>query len=116
MAATLINSKQSPTTIRVLGGVLTLIGMMLVAGMGTLMIWMNNLMNNGSSTTKWTGSQDQKTITFLILGSVMAFGFSALLAGIWQLLTGTRSKKLVWLMIGLWGILMISTWVVQIYF
>ena len=107
---------QDESTIRTLGGLLMFIGLLLAGAMSAIMWWMNKAMNNPSSTTKFTGTADKKMITFLILGAVAAFGFSALIAGTYQLLTGKRNKKLIWLMLGLWIVLMIMVWAVQIIF
>ena len=107
---------QSPATIRVLGGVLFFIGILLVGGMGAIMGWMNKAINNPSSTTKFTGTSDQKMVAFLILGAVMAFGCSSFIAGIYQFATGRRNKKLIWLMLGIWIVLVIMVWAVQVIF
>ena len=116
MSQTLTDSKMNPTTIRTLGGVLAFLGMILVGSMVAIMIWINNLMNNASSTTKWNASPEQKNIIFLVLGLVMAFGISTLVTGGWQILTGKRNIKLIWIILGFWGVLMIAAWAVQIYF
>lgn len=100
-------SEQSPTTIRVLGGLLIFIGTILVGGMAAIMMWMNNAINNPASTNKFNGTPEQQKIIFLVLGTVAVFGFSATIAGIYQMVTGQRNKKLIWLMLGLWIVLMI---------
>jgi magnesium-transporting ATPase (P-type) len=99
---------QDESTIRILGGLLMFIGLLLVGVMSAIMLWMNKTMNNPSSTTKFTVTSDKKMITFLILGAVAAFGFSAFIAGSYQLFTGKRNKKLIWLMLGLWIVLIVA--------
>lgn len=77
------------------------------------MMWINDAMNNPSSTTKFNGTTGQKQITFLILGMVAFFGITAMIAGIYQAATGKRNKKLVFIMLGFWVVLMILAWVVR---
>jgi hypothetical protein len=113
---TMANANRSPAAIRALGGVLTFLGVILIGGMGTLLLWMNNIMNNNSSTTKWNGSEDQKTMVFLVLGSVMAFGFSALITGLWQIMTGKRNMKLIRVTLGLSGVLLFLSWWIRMVF
>ncbi len=116
MNETLTNAKQSPTTIRTLGGLLMFIGVLLVGSMSAIMLWMNKAINNPSSTAKYTGTADKKMIAFLILGAVAAFGCSAFIAGTYQLATGKRNRMLIWLMLGLWAVLIILVYVVQVIF
>ncbi len=116
MNQNLEQAQPSPAKIRALGGALIFIGILLVGGMGAIMWWMNNAVNNPSSTTKFTGTSDQKTVAFLILGAVTAFGCSSLIAGIYQFATGRRNKKLIWLMLGIWVVLVIMVWAVQVVF
>ncbi|MBX7172311.1 MAG: hypothetical protein K1X72_15195 [Pyrinomonadaceae bacterium] len=113
MGNNLTTSNQSPTTIRVLGVVLIFIGVILVGSMAAIIMWINDAMNNPSSTTKFNGTPEQAKITFLILGMVTAFGFTSIAAGLWQALTGKRNKKVIFVMLGLWVVLMILAWVVK---
>ncbi|HRH46352.1 MAG TPA: hypothetical protein PKY82_32200 [Pyrinomonadaceae bacterium] len=110
------NSAQSPTTIRILGGLLIFIGTILVGAMAAIMMWINNAINNPASTNKFNGTPEQQKITFLILGAVMVFGITAMIGGFWQLLTGKRNKTLIFVMLGLWVVLMILAWFVQKFF
>ena len=112
----LVNNNQSPTTIRILGGVLIFIGITLVSGIIALIIWVNNEFVKSASTTKLNGTAEGKQIIFLILGAVGAFGLISIVAGFWQLLTGTRNKVLIWLMLGVWIVLMILVWIAQVTF
>lgn len=119
MSETLINTNQSPATIRTLGVVLMFLGTILMGAMGAIMLWINTIIANSgksSSTTKWNGSPEQTQIMFLILGVVMVFGFAAFVAGCWQWMTGKRNLKLIWIMLGLGIVLVIMTEVVQIFF
>lgn len=112
----LVNNNQSPATIRVLGGVLIFIGLLLMGGMGAIMIWVNNILaNNGrsGSSPSFKGSPEEANIIFLVLGAVGAFGFVSMIAGAWQLFTGTRNKILLWIMIGVWAVLMLLAWWVK---
>ncbi len=113
MSENLVKNQQSPTTIRILGVVLIFIGTILVGSMAAIMMWINDAMNNPSSTTKFNGTTGQKQITFLILGMVAFFGITALIAGIYQAATGKRNKKVIFIMLGLWVVLMILAWVVR---
>lgn len=119
MSETLINTNQNPATIRALGGVLMFLGMVLMGGMAALMLWINTIIansNNPASTVRWKGSADHQQMVFLILVTVMAFGFSNFVTGAYQVFTGKRNLKLIWIIIGLWSVLLILTEVVQIFF
>jgi hypothetical protein len=107
---------QDESTIRVLGWLLVFIGVLLVSVMGSIMLWMNTVMHNRSSTSKWTGSPEQAQIGLLVMGVVMIFGFSAFIAGFWQVMTGKRNLKLIWLMLGLGVALMVLVRVIQFLF
>ena len=116
MSGALINNNQSPATIRVLGGVLIFIGLLLIGGMGALIVWINDILaNNGrsGSAPSFKGSPEEANIIFLVLGAVAAFGLVAMIAGAWQLFTGTRNKILLWIMLGVWAVLMLLAWWVK---
>lgn len=119
MSSALINNNQSPATIRFLGGVLIFIGLLLMGGMGALMIWINNIITtNGRSgaTQSFNGSPEQARIIFLVLGMVGVFGLISMIAGAWQLFTGTRNKFLIWLMLAVFFILLVSAYLIQVFF
>lgn len=107
MNRNLVNTQQSPTTIRILGFVLIIIGAILVGGMTAIILWVNGVINAASVSNSFRGTTEQKQIMFTVLGAVGVFGFSSILAGFWQLLTGQRNQTLVSLMIGVTFFLLI---------
>jgi hypothetical protein len=119
MSGNLVNKQQSPTSIRVLGGILIFLGVILVGSMAAIMMWINNIIANSGktgSTVKWNAAPQQQQMTFLILGAVAAFGVSAMLTGLLQIITGKRNRMMVGLMIGLWIVLMILAWAIRMFF
>lgn len=119
MSGALINNNQSPATIRVLGGLLIFIGLLLIGGMGGLIFWINDILaNNGrsGSAPSFKGNPEQANIIFLVLGLVGVFGLVSMIAGAWQLFTGTRNKFLIWAMLAVFFILLVSAYLVQMFF
>ncbi len=114
-----LETAENPTKVRVLGGLLVIIGAGLVAGMAKIMLWIGDISQNGdvdSTGEKWNATPQEQQITFLILGAVMVFGLSSIVTGLWQMISGRRNRKLIWLMIALWIVLLVLAWGIRSYF
>jgi hypothetical protein len=101
------SAKQSPTTLRALGTVLIVLGGALMAGMAVLSYIMYGVIQNSDdprATTRFTGSESDSTFMFGIFALVFFFGFTAFVAGLWQVIFGKRNLWLVWIMLGLGAI------------
>ena len=107
---------QSPTTLRVLGGVLVGLGSLLMGGMAVLSFVMYGLIQasrDPRATTKFTGSESDIVFMYGIFALVFFIGLTAFAAGIWQLIFGKRNLVLVWIMLGLGAIFFIVGTIVQ---
>lgn len=91
------------TETRVLGGVLAALGSFLVVVMGAIILFFVGLMSQSgkSSGAKFTGTKNDAVMVFAILGFVLLFGFTSLIAGLWQLIFGRRNMVLIWIVLGL---------------
>jgi hypothetical protein len=95
---------RSRQQIRVLGGVMLALSLILIVGMAYIIYSMDqSIINSGKpgSTTKWTASPAQISTMFGVLYTVLAIGISAFVAGLWHLVIGRRNLILIWIMFGL---------------
>ncbi|HLA94669.1 MAG TPA: hypothetical protein VK612_03025 [Pyrinomonadaceae bacterium] len=95
---------KSRTTIRVLGGILIVLGGMLIAGMSFLIVWAMNLIASSDKpgiSARFNGTKSDMLFMFGVFGLVLVFGLASLVAGLWQLIFGRRNKLLVWVIVGL---------------
>jgi len=102
---------RTSTEIRTLGGVLAALGAFLVVMMGTITFFTIGMISNSGkpgSTSKFTGTKDQMYIMFAIFGFVLLFGFTSLIAGLWQLIFGKRNMVLIYGILGLGAIFLIG--------
>jgi hypothetical protein len=89
---------QSPTKLRVLGGVLVGLGGLLMGGMAVLSWVMYGVIQNSGdprAATRFTGSGSDMMFMFGRFGLVFFIGLTAFLAGVWQLIFGRRNLWLV---------------------
>lgn len=99
------------TETRTLGGVLAALGTFLVVMMTAIIIFMLGVVNQSprpGGGARFTGSKDQMYMIFGILGFVLLFGITALIAGLWQLVFGRRNMMLIYIIIGLGAIFLIG--------
>lgn len=90
--------------IRRLGGVLIVLGILLVAMMGTITIMLAPMMlAAGRETTdaRFTGTPEQAMMILGLFGIIMVFGVACIAGGIYQVLTGRRSIVIIILVLGL---------------
>jgi len=90
--------------IRRLGGVLIVLGLILVAMMGTITVMLAPMMlAAGTQTTgaRFTGTPQQGMLILGFFGIIIVFGLACIAGGIFQLLTGRRSILVIILVLGL---------------
>jgi hypothetical protein len=94
---------RSRTEIRVLGAIIILLGGFLLVLMGTISIWMYNVIFHPETANgaRFTGDTNELALIAGVFGFVFLFSFVALAAGFWQLIFGRRNMILVWIIIGL---------------
>jgi MFS family permease len=99
------------TEIRALGGVLAGLGAFLVVMMGTITFFAIGLVSQSGKPgtgARFTGTKDQMYLMFAIFGFVLLFGFTSLVAGMWQLIFGRRNMILIYVMLALGAIFLIG--------
>lgn len=99
------------TEIRTLGGVLAALGAFLVVMMGAITFFAIGLVSQSGKTgtgARFSGTKDQMYIMFGIFGFVLLFGFTSLVAGLWQLLFGRRNMMLIYIILGLGVIFLVG--------
>ena len=103
----------SPRKIRILGGVLVIVGLILSGSMGWLIFWLQDVIANPGAKGRWTGGPEFTAATFKLFYSVLFFGAASLLAGLYQVVTARCSKIVLapilfatgWLAYCLWALL-----------
>ena len=103
----------SPRKIRILGVVLILVGLILSGSMGWLIVWLQGVIANPGEKGRWSGGPEFTTATFNLFHSVLFFGATSLIAGLFQAITARRSKLVLapimlalgWLAYSLWSLL-----------
>lgn len=94
----------SPRQVRVLGGLLVVIGTLLAAGMGLLLAHLApTLMNPGVPVngTRFVGTPEQGRMIAALLTWVAVLGITFAAVGTQQMWSGRRSKPLLWLVCGM---------------
>jgi hypothetical protein len=79
--------------------------------MSAIIIFMLGVVNQPARPgggARFTGTKDQMYMIFGILGFVLLFGFTSLIAGLWQLVFGRRNMMLIYLILGLGAIFLIG--------
>lgn len=102
----------SESKTRRIGVLLLIIGVLLSVGMAGLIWWMNQVIANPGP-RRWTGGPEFTTATFRLFYSVLFFGATSSLAGIFQWVTGRRHRlflvpsfvAILWLGYSLWALL-----------
>jgi len=78
--------------------VLIALGISLLIAMVKIIHWMQNVIANTGKPgvlEKYNGTKEQAEVSFLILFAVLAVGISAVVAGLYQVITGKRNTKLI---------------------
>ena len=89
--------------IRTRGGILIVLGLILVAMMGTITIMLAPMMLAAKETTgaRFTGTPQQGMLILGFFGIIIVFGLACIAGGVFQLLTGRRSILIIVLVLGL---------------
>lgn len=88
---------RKPSYIRVMGAILLVIGLFLVALMGTIAYFVADIIahtDDPGATTRFDGGPKEIAIIFGIFGLVIAFGAACMAGGLWQVVRGRRNKKI----------------------
>lgn len=110
---------RTASTVRVLGWILLLLGAFLVLFMGAITIVVAGIIAQAGrpgSTQSFDGGPKEMFMIFGIFGLVIAFGFTSMVAGFWQVWYGTRAKHLVKIMLGIAVALLVIGELVQVLF
>jgi RNA polymerase subunit RPABC4/transcription elongation factor Spt4 len=104
--------------VKVLGWVLLVLGLFLVAFMGTITVVVAGIIAGAGrpgSTHSFSGGTKELTLIFGIFGLVIAFGLTCAVAGISQARSGRRNKKLVKVLLGIFFALVAVGTLIQIF-
>lgn len=101
---------QSAKKVRILGGLLLVIGTILVLFMTGLGIYLGSIISNSTdpgATTRFTGGPQDVMFIVVIFGLVISFGLASIGAGIWQLIYGKPNRKVMVVVFLIAGILFV---------
>ena len=90
----------SSASLKARGWVLIVIGLLLSGGIGALTWFLNAFVHRPvppGGSPRYTGSPQTLTDTFLLLGSLCAFGLVSLFMGVYQVRHGRKSRLLMFL-------------------
>jgi cation transport ATPase len=99
--------------VRILGWVLLVIGLFLIGLMGTI-TW--NLLpdllypEQARARGSFTGTNEQAQMTLRLFGMVIAVGAASLVNGLYQIMTGRRSRVFVLISLALAAVLIFMAW------
>ncbi len=88
---------QKVATIRTLGALSTVLGIVLLAGMSWLSWWIYHTISasgNPNATSHFNGGSREIAFIAFVFGLIIIFSLTATIAGIWQLIFGKRNKLL----------------------
>ena len=89
---------QSVKKVRILGGLLIVIGTFLVVSMSILGLYLGSIISNSDdpgATTRFTGGTQDVMFIVAIFGLVIAFGLASIAGGIWQIIYGKPNRKVI---------------------
>ena len=94
-------------------GLLLVIGGLIICGLMGYVVWElgPSLLNPGSDRTRFSGTPATARMLLAIFGAVLAFGLTALGYGLWQMITGRRSKRVIYFVVALAGLLLLLAYV-----
>jgi MFS family permease len=98
---------------RRLGWVLIGCGVFLTGMMGTLTWYTAPMLLRPGTTvdgTRFSGGPGMALVVLAIFGAVFAFGATALGYGVFQVRTGRRDKRIIYAMLGIWGLLLTAAY------
>ena len=96
-------------------GLLLVICGVIICGLMGFVVWDigPSLINPGATSggTRFSGTPAKARMVLAILGTVLAFGLTALGYGLWQMFTGRRSKRVIYFAMALVGLLVLLAYV-----
>ena len=101
---------QSAKKVRILGGLLLIIGTFLVLFMSILGIYLGSIISNSNdpgATTRFTGEPQDVIFIVVIFGLVISFGLASIVGGIWQIIYGKPNRKIIVVVFVVAGILFV---------
>ena len=101
---------QSAKKVRILGGLLLVIGTFLVLSMSILGLYLGSLISNSNdpeATTRFTGGPQDVMFIVVIFGLVISFGLASIAGGIWQIIYGKPNRKIIVAVFVIAGILFV---------
>ena len=107
---------QSAKKVRILGGVLVVIGTSLVLFMTGLGIYLGTIISNSNepgATTTFTGGPQDVMLIVVIFGLVISFGLASIGGGLWQLIYGKPNRKVIVVVFLIAGILFVISRVIK---
>jgi hypothetical protein len=101
---------QSAKKVRILGGLLLVIGTFLVLFMSILGVYLGSIIsdsNDPAATTRFTGGPQDVMFIVVIFGLVISFGLASIAGGIWQMIYGKPNRKIIVAVFVIAGILFV---------
>jgi hypothetical protein len=101
---------QSAKKVRILGGLLLVIGTFLVLFMSILGIYLGSIISNSSdptATSRFSGGPQDVMFIAAIFGLVISFGLASIVGGIWQIVYGKPNRKIIVAVFVIAGILFV---------
>jgi hypothetical protein len=101
---------QSAKKVRILGGLLLVIGTFLVLFMSILGIYLGSIISNSSApsaTTRFSGGAQDVMFIIAIFGLVISVGLASIAGGIWQIIYGKPNRKIIVVVFVIAGILFV---------
>jgi hypothetical protein len=108
---------RSSGKVRRLGWVQLALGVFITGLMGTVTYRVAPMMLRPGEETaggaRFTGTAEQSLLIFGIFGLVITFGLMAIVSVLYQIKTGRRNKWIFVLMLGLFVVLVVASWVIR---
>ena len=90
----------SATNVRIRGFLMVACGVFLTGVMGWLLVWTSDRAA-AQTGSRFTGTREQLLTIYGLYGIILLFGVISFVAGMWQLILGSRSKIFVRSLVGL---------------
>ena len=101
---------QSAKKVRILGGLLLVIGTFLVLVVSTLGVYLGSIIsdsNDPGATTRFTGGPQDVMFIVVIFGLVISFGLASIAGGLWQIIYGKPNRKIIVIVFVIAGVLFV---------
>jgi MFS family permease len=102
---------QTPKHIRVRGSLQLLLGLILVALMGTVTYNLApSLLRPGGDESRFTATAEQAQLILGLFALIVTLGLLSMVSGLWQIVTGRRSKWMVLVMLLVFALVAAGAW------